>query len=154
MSVSSKFLSLWEKKAAECYDYAYSFLYRFENGITDSIVLVPCKNVDVEISKFTDEFFKKHDFSFVQETPIKHEEKLYRILCWNASTVKLKGKDLTDELDVLSNKVYEIMEQIDKAKDTCLALKNVHPLILDTLRDSSISIIKYNDYILLMWKLD
>jgi hypothetical protein len=151
MSVSSKFLSLWEKKAGECYDYAISFLRKFEVAKEHSIVLVQCKDVDVEIIKFTEAFFKKHNVSFVQKVKKGFEE--YQILCWDETTVKLKGKDLTDELDVLSNKVYEIMEQIDKAKDTCLALKNVHPLILDTLKDC-ISIIKYNDYLLLMWKLD
>lgn len=153
MSVSSKFLSLWEKKAGQCYDHSYSFLYRFENGITDPIVLVPCENVYVEISNFTEEFFKKHNFSFIDGL-IEHGKRFYRILCWNASTVKLTSKDLTDELDVLSNKVYEIMEQIDKAKDTCLALKNVHPLIIETIKECGISTIKYDEYLFLTWKLD
>lgn len=143
--MSSKFLSLWEKKAAECYDYAFSFLYRIEIA-KDPIALVPCK----ETCSFTEEFFKKHDFSFIQGK-IKYGEQLYQIICWEKTTVKLKAKDLTDALDVLSNKVYKIMEKIDKAKDTCLALKNVHPLIVETIKECGFSTITHNEYLFLTW---
>lgn len=148
MSVSSKFLSLWEKKAAECYDYAFSFLSKFEVA-KDSIALVPCKSFKSEITEFTEEFLKKHEILFVQK--VTKKEQMYQIICWNECTVKLKRKDLTDALDVLSNKVYEIMEQIDKAKDTCLALKNVHPLIVETIKECGISTITHNEYLFLTW---